>query len=401
MAFSRENTVTPLESQVNCCACATPRDTLLPRKLECLRSAFCVRTFDESSGQMSTEEWRTLRSVVEQHVVRLLEERRDLEVPQLKRMVLERLTAVVEHIFTEYEADGAAAEAPPRTPLPDHHAPEGHEDVVHRCQECGKRTDKPSEELEPLCDLCGNKRASVRPHVEQKGAKPHKRDLRVEAVQARTQQALVCKECGKDFPRKSSLERHVRVHAGDRPFICEYCGKTFMEKAVLKRHLKKHTGGRPRIHTCDVCGKKFTMSQHLHVHKRIHTGEKPYTCQVCGKNFRQVGNLDSHMKIHTGEKAFICSLCGKSFRQKISLETHERFHRKDKVYNCHVCTKSFVQKVDLKRHMLTHSGEKPHVCAACGKRYQEKRSLDAHMKVHAATKRPVVTCEGDADLLQL
>ncbi|XP_054620512.1 gastrula zinc finger protein XlCGF57.1-like [Dunckerocampus dactyliophorus] len=372
------------------------------RKWECLRSACGGRMFHESSGQMSTEEWRTLRSVVEQHIVRLLEERRGRDVSQLKRMVLERITAVVEHIFTEYQAGGAAGEAPPSTPSHDQHAPEGHGSVVlQHCRECKKRIDKHSEEAEPLCDLCRNKCAFDRPHTDQKGAKLHTRTLRVEMVQTRMQQPLVCKECGKDFPRKSSLERHVKLHAGDRPFICEYCGKTFMEKAVLKRHLKNHTGGRPRIHACDVCGKKFTMSQHLHVHKRIHTGEKPYTCQVCGKNFRQVGNLDSHMKIHTGEKGFICSLCGKSFRQKISLETHERFHRKDKVYNCHACTKSFVQKVDLKRHMLTHSGEKPHACPACGKCYQEKRSLDAHMKVHAAAKRPTVTCEGHADLLQL
>ncbi|XP_061680513.1 zinc finger protein 658B-like [Syngnathoides biaculeatus] len=207
---------------------------------------------------------------------------------------------------------------------------------------------------------------------------------RDETVPASTPPALLCKECGKDFPRKSSLDRHARLHAGDRPFICEFCGKTFSENAVLKRHQKRHTGGRPRVHGCDVCGKKFAVSQHLQVHKRIHTGEKPYGCPVCGKTFRQAGNLDAHAKIHTGEKAFICSLCGKSFRQKISLETHERFHKKDKVFGCHACDKSFVQKVDLKRHMLTHSGEKPHACRMCDKRYQEKRSLEAHMKVHAA-----------------
>ncbi|XP_037119900.1 zinc finger protein 260-like isoform X1 [Syngnathus acus] len=228
----------------------------------------------------------------------------------------------------------------------------------------------PKEHTEDRVPGCGSKRL---------------RSFRERRVPKSALPALSCGQCGKNFTRKSALDRHARAHVGDRPFICEFCGKTFTDKAVLKRHLKRHTGGRPRVHGCDECGKKFIMSQHLLVHKRIHNDERPYACRVCGKTFRQAGNLAAHAKIHTGEKAFVCGLCGKRFRQKISLETHERFHRKDKVFECHVCGRSFVQKVDLKRHMLTHSGEKPHACRMCDKRYQEKRSLEAHMKVHAAT----------------
>ncbi|KAM8840122.1 uncharacterized protein AB9W97_001078 [Spinachia spinachia] len=222
-------------------------------------------------------------------------------------------------------------------------------------------------EANRMCDICG---ISFR-------------DMEIHKRTHTGQKPFHCKDCGKDFPRKGSLERHMKLHAGVRPYICEYCGKTFIESTVLKRHIKSHTGGKPRTYKCDICNKTFTMSQHLDVHKRIHTGEKPYTCRVCGKNFRQIGNLDSHMRIHTGEKPFICSLCGKRFRQKISLETHERFHKKEKPFSCELCTKGFVQKIDLKRHMLTHTGEKPYSCNVCGKSYQEKRSVEAHMKVHS------------------
>ncbi|CAF89964.1 unnamed protein product [Tetraodon nigroviridis] len=256
----------------------------------------------------------------------------------------------------------------------------------HRCRVCGsafhnrgnfvRHAETHSEDPECRCGVCGERSQSsegLRLHIQTHRESSRIcdicgvafRDMEIHMRTHTGQKPFRCKDCGKDFPRKGSLERHVKLHAGERPFICEFCGKTFVENTVLKRHIKSHQGGKPRIYSCDVCGKKFTMSQHLDVHKRIHTGEKPYTCR------------DPH-----GREAFICSLCGKRFRQKISLETHERFHKKEKAHSCQLCTKGFVQKIDLKRHMLTHTGEKPYRCQLCGKSYQEKRSLDSHMKVH-------------------
>ena len=39
-----------------------------------------------------------------------------------------------------------------------------------------------------------------------------------------------CNQCGKAFNRSSTLNTHVRIHAGYKPFVCEFCGKGFHQK---------------------------------------------------------------------------------------------------------------------------------------------------------------------------
>jgi hypothetical protein len=42
------------------------------------------------------------------------------------------------------------------------------------------------------------------------------------------------------FGRGSSLNVHMRVHTGVKPFKCDICNKFFSEKSNLKTHIKKH-----------------------------------------------------------------------------------------------------------------------------------------------------------------
>ncbi|KAL4623444.1 ras-responsive element-binding protein 1 [Arapaima gigas] len=82
-------------------------------------------------------------------------------------------------------------------------------------------------------------------------------------------------------------------------FICPLCEKNCLTQHQLTMHIRQHNsdnGGTD--HSCSICGKALSSASSLDRHMLVHSGERPYKCSVCGQTFTTNGNMHRHMKIH-------------------------------------------------------------------------------------------------------
>ncbi|XP_075472304.1 PR domain zinc finger protein 5 isoform X2 [Ascaphus truei] len=243
---------------------------------------------------------------------------------------------------------------------------------------------KPSEEKEFKCRNCGKKfpvKQALQRHVLQCTENISSGD---------TSGSYQCSVCNTSFGSALSFEQHKEACRGDARFICkaDSCGKRFRSKDTLKKHKENvHTGNSKKKLMCSICNKKCSSSINLQEHRKTHSEERPFQCEECKALFRTPFSLQRHLLIHNSERTFKCDHCDATFKRKDTLNVHiQVVHDGHKKYKCDLCDKAFVTPSVLKSHKKTHTGEKEKICPYCGQKFASNGTLRVHIRSHTGER---------------
>lgn len=263
--------------------------------------------------------------------------------------------------------------------------------------------------------------------------------LRHEKVHRKTRQ--ICGYCDRQFSCKSNLDRHVRLHTGQKPYTCKDCSERFQNKSEYMKHKNtcsaftakseppKSESSLPVTavsnsegdsYPCYICRQTFDTIHRLQMHRKSHN---EFSCRRCGKSFDGGIALSNHLRTHNfdGFRRYSCKICKKTFSNVTSLVSHKRFHtmRENAVaaasasaaaktsgkpvtliskqevknvevshtsgpvqgYNCTVCKKWVKTQSVLRRHMTSHTKLKLYSCVICNMSMGYASSLHKHMRL--------------------
>uniref|UniRef100_A0A1A8RM94 Ras responsive element binding protein 1 n=1 Tax=Nothobranchius rachovii TaxID=451742 RepID=A0A1A8RM94_9TELE len=104
-------------------------------------------------------------------------------------------------------------------------------------------------------------------------------------------------------PSRNARRNHDTKDDGST-HICPLCDKSCQTQHQLTMHIRQHNADTGATdHSCSICGKCLSSASSLDRHMLVHSGERPYKCNICGQTFTTNGNMHRHMKIHDKDPA--------------------------------------------------------------------------------------------------
>ncbi|KAG8173995.1 hypothetical protein JTE90_017928 [Oedothorax gibbosus] len=83
------------------------------------------------------------------------------------------------------------------------------------------------------------------------------------------EKTFACDVCPTLFATNQALVIHKRVHEPKTSHVCDVCEASFSTKMALATHRKKHSSKEKKF-ACATCGKKFPLKCHLSRHLKTH-----------------------------------------------------------------------------------------------------------------------------------
>ncbi|KAM6900110.1 ras-responsive element-binding protein 1 [Xenentodon cancila] len=188
-------------------------------------------------------------------------------------------------------------------------------------------------------------------------------------------------------PPSRNARRNQDTKDDGSSYICPLCDKSCQTQHQLTMHIRQHNADTGATdHSCSICGKCLSSASSLDRHMLVHSGERPYKCTICGQTFTTNGNMHRHMKIHEKDPASgllpISSPPSPAKRRRPSVKRRQGLEDEN---GEEPPSKKMADDTAVDEVAAMGSEEELLPCPICFKICNSRLDLDAHMDTHPDT----------------
>ncbi|XP_058246686.1 ras-responsive element-binding protein 1 isoform X2 [Hemibagrus wyckioides] len=179
--------------------------------------------------------------------------------------------------------------------------------------------------------------------------------------------------------------------------ICPLCDKNCQNQHQLTMHIRQHNSeAGTSDHSCSICGKCLSSASSLDRHMLVHSGERPYKCSVCNQTFTTNGNMHRHMKIHDKDPSLSSPtsppLAGKRKRPSAIISKKKPSHSDNGEQADEPSSKRVLEDGGVDDQTGSKGQEEQLPCPICFKTLNSKNELETHMETHPDTALRCENC---------